>query len=56
MSKKGVGFRPKKRLFYEQMPSIKDKKDILNEYLRDMHEREIAKQLQKVENIDKEKK
>lgn len=41
MSKKGVGFRPNKRLFYDKKPTSKDKKDILNEYLRDMHEREI---------------
>jgi hypothetical protein len=43
MSKNGVGFRPMKRLFYDKKPSGNDKKDILNEYLRDMHDREIAK-------------
>lgn len=45
MSKNGVGFRPMKRLFYDKKPNTKDKKDILNEYLKDMQEREIAKQI-----------
>lgn len=36
LSKKGVGFRPGKRIFYEKQPGRDEKREMLNEYLRDI--------------------